>query len=137
MKKVIISITSIVFLFGFFWYLSKSEYDRKQGLKKYPRRFAYYVHEADSSVSMALGSEDSTCAIRIREYYKTLDKGVNVPIPNCVVYSVGLKDPVYVLSDEDGPAVKVAYFYKGSSGREKYVIGYLLRDNLHEVPYLE
>lgn len=135
MRKVIISASIVIFLFFFFWYLSKSEYDRKQDLKKYPQKFAYYIHRGDSSVSRALGSDDRSCAIRIRKYYKSLDKGISLPIPDCATYSVGLQKLVHVLSEEDSLVVKVAYFYKASNGREKYLIGYLLRDNLHETPY--
>ena len=136
MRKVIISVSIVVSLYFFFWYLSKSEYDRKQDLKKYPKKFAYYIHRSDSSVSRALGSEDKNCGIKIKEYYKSLDKGMSLPIPTCVAYSVGLQESVHVLSEEDSLSVKVAYFYKSSNGREKYLIGYLLRNNLHEAPYV-
>ena len=135
MRKVIISTSIVLLLFLFFWYLSKSEYDRKQDLKKYPKKFAYYIHRGDSSVSRALGSDDSGCVVGIREYYTSLDNGISLPIPACATFSVGLDKLVHVLSEEDSLVAKVAYFYVASNGREKYLIGYLLRDNLHKIPY--
>jgi hypothetical protein len=84
-----------------------------------------------------MGSEDYDCMVSVKAYYKTIDAGNEAFVPACTEFWVLPEESVYVLAEEDSVTMKVAYFYKGTSGREKYFIGYLLKSSIHETPYVK
>lgn len=135
MKSALLLTTIMAMGLLFFLYLSIAESNDVQQLKKYPKKYAYYEHTKKPMVSWALASEDKDCLDLIRKYYQALDQGLEVYVPTCVEYSIRLHEPVYVLFEEDS-TVEIACFYRNSKGKEKHFIAYVLKNSLHETPYV-
>lgn len=132
-RKLIAPVSITCFVFLFLWYWIVKESNKKQELKSYPERYAYYIHSS-GSLSWALASEDKDCMDRIKEYYENLDRGVESYVPKCAKYSIQPHEVVHLLSDEDSLCVKIACFYISPNGNEKHFIGYVLKSNLHTTP---
>jgi hypothetical protein len=134
MKKVVVIFILVVTtgFFFFFRHLGLREVDTLKRLKSNPKKIAYFLN--NDKVFITLVSSDTACMQKIRIFY---EKGnFEDYLPGCFEHGIPINDTVYVIPFiKENFYTKIAYFYKRPNGSERYFIGYIMTEALHDTPY--
>jgi len=135
MKKVIVIFIVAAVTAGFFFYfrhLGLGEVDAIKRLKSNPKKIAYILN--NDKVFISLVSSDTACMKKIRIFYEKGD--FEDYLPGCFEHGIPINDTVYVIpSIKENHYTKIAYFYKRPNGSERYFLGFIMTNALHDTPY--